>query len=327
MQIEKISLRENEGRQDVTLTAYVVDDSQEMMAGLRRPAVVICPGGAYLSCSDREGEPVALRFAAMGYHAFVLRYSRYLDEGQDFQDIMGKPPVAKPERAHPAPVQDIALAMKCIHERAGKWLVDTERIAVCGFSAGSHNSAMYAVYWDKPVVTDFVGGAYRPAAAILCYGLSDYTGKSAEDLTQSDPVLGAAANMALFGTAEPDAAARLACSPAHMVSKSTPPTFLWATAADMLVPAGQTLAMAQGLSACRIPYELHVFEEGQHGLSLAMQASAASQQQIDGDVAQWIGLAERWLLRRFALPLPRMTAWEHIMNEGGSPFGDAQQEG
>ena len=65
------------GREDVSLTTYVLDDSQEMLAGKARPAVIVCPGGAYLSCSDREGEPVALRFNAMGYHAFVLRYSVY----------------------------------------------------------------------------------------------------------------------------------------------------------------------------------------------------------------------------------------------------------
>ena len=64
-----------EERPDVSLTTYVLADSPELLKGKRRPAVLICPGGAYLNCSDREAEPVALRFAAMGYHAFVLRYS------------------------------------------------------------------------------------------------------------------------------------------------------------------------------------------------------------------------------------------------------------
>lgn len=315
---EKIFLRE--GRQDVTLTTYVVDDSAEMMGGLRRPAVLICPGGAYVNCSAREGEPVALRFAAMGYHAFVLHYSHYMDE-EGFPDMAGGPLVPKPERTHPAPVQDIGLAMRCIHTRAGEWHVDTERIAVCGFSAGSHNCAMYSVHWDKPMITDFVGGAYRPAAALLCYGISDYLGKASDDLTSTDPALGKAANIALFGTETPDDALRRQCSPARLISQSTPPTFLWATVEDALVPVGQTLAMAQGLTEQKIPYELHVFEGGPHGLSLATQASAASQTAIRPDVACWIDLAECWLLCRFALPLPQMTAWEKMISEGGSPFG------
>lgn len=317
MKTEVIFLRQ--GRQDVLLTTYVVDDSAEMMGGLRRPAVLICPGGAYMSCSDREGEPVALRFAAMGYHAFVLRYSHYMDEG-GFPNLSG-PLAPKPERIHPGPVRDIGLAMRCIHERAGEWLVDTERIAVCGFSAGSHNCAMYSVHWDKPLVTDSVGGAYRPAAALLCYGISDYMGKASDDLMSTDPILGKASNIALFGVESPDEGLRIQCSPARLVSSSTPPTFLWTTAEDALVPARQTLAMAEGLSENKIPYELHVFEGGPHGLSLATQASAASRTTIQPDVALWVELAERWLLRRFALPLPRMTSWERIISEGGSPFG------
>ena len=69
MKTDLIRLYEN--REDVTLTCYLWDDSPELLNGKKRPAVLICPGGAYLGCSDREGEPVALRFASMGYHAFV----------------------------------------------------------------------------------------------------------------------------------------------------------------------------------------------------------------------------------------------------------------
>ncbi len=69
-------------RPDVTLTTYVLADSPELLNGKVRPAVLVCPGGAYLNCSDREAEPVALRFAAMGYHAFVLRYSTYGNGGE-----------------------------------------------------------------------------------------------------------------------------------------------------------------------------------------------------------------------------------------------------
>ena len=59
------------------LTAYILDDSVEMLNGGKKGAILICPGGGYLYCSDREGEPVAMAFAAMGYHTFVLRYSVY----------------------------------------------------------------------------------------------------------------------------------------------------------------------------------------------------------------------------------------------------------
>ena len=75
MHYEEVALYE--GREDVRLSSYILDDSVEMLDGGKKGAVLVCPGGAYLYCSDREGEPVAMAFAAMGYHAFVLRYSVY----------------------------------------------------------------------------------------------------------------------------------------------------------------------------------------------------------------------------------------------------------
>ena len=89
--------------------------------------------------------------------------------------------------------------------------------------------------------------------------------------------------------------------------------FIWATSTDELVPVQHALLMAQALSAVHIPYELHIFEQGQHGLSLADQASAASLSQCSADVAAWAGLAGTWLHKRFALPLPEKTDWELMM--------------
>ena len=64
MKTEVIKLYEN--REDVTLTTYVLQDSPEMLAGGKRPAILICPGGGYMGCSDREAEPIAMKFASMG---------------------------------------------------------------------------------------------------------------------------------------------------------------------------------------------------------------------------------------------------------------------
>ncbi|WP_372631129.1 hypothetical protein [Cohnella sp.] len=62
-------------KEGATLTGYVLDSSKELSNARVRPAVLICPGGAYRLCSDREAEPVAMAFLAEGYQAFVLRYS------------------------------------------------------------------------------------------------------------------------------------------------------------------------------------------------------------------------------------------------------------
>lgn len=298
-------------RPSVTLTTYVLTDSPEMLNGQMRPAVLICPGGAYLGCSDREAEPVALRFAAMGYHAFVLRYSTYSSGGFGTVDFSRDLP-PNPETIHPAPLRDIGKAFLTLHAHADEWLIDMERVAICGFSAGGHNCAMYSVYWHDPIITAHFGQppeAFRPAAAILGYAITDYHLMFGDNLEEFERALSNAANVALFGVKDPTPAMLDAASPALRVTAKTPPTFLWATAGDALVPAENTTRMASALARAGVPFEVHVFEGGPHGLSLADQATAGSLMDIDADAAQWIMLAGAWLQKRFALRVPPRPAW------------------
>src|SRR5690625_256993 len=86
MLIKKINLwKDNE---QVYLSTYVLENSDEFHTIKKRPAVIVCPGGAYLGTSDREAEPVAMRFAAQGYHAFELRYSCLLKNFKDSALLM-----------------------------------------------------------------------------------------------------------------------------------------------------------------------------------------------------------------------------------------------
>lgn len=169
MKTEVIKL--HDGREDVTLTTYVLDDSPEMLKGKKRPAVIICPGGAYLNCSDREAEPVALKFATMGYHAFVLRYSVY-QEGKGGTPDWSKPMEPKLQCIHPNPMRDIAKAMLYIGAHAVEWLVDMSKVAICGFSAGAHNCAMYSVYWINRLLQNTLERAQRNFASSSYFMLS-----------------------------------------------------------------------------------------------------------------------------------------------------------
>lgn len=117
---EKIVLNEERG---VSLTVYVPDISDEMSNMKVKPGILIFPGGAYKFCSDREAEPVALRYAALGFNAFVLRYS--LNENAAF----------------PTPLNDAQEAYDLIVSKSDEWHTDAKRIAVCGFSAGGHLAA------------------------------------------------------------------------------------------------------------------------------------------------------------------------------------------
>ena len=99
-----------------------------------------------------------------------------------------------------------------------------------------------------------------------------------------------ASNVALLGTARPTEEQLTSVSPALHVSEKTPPTFLWATFQDHLVPVQQSLRMASALADGGLPFELHVFEAGEHGLSLADQTSSTDCSQLDPDAAKWAGL-------------------------------------
>ena len=303
-------------REDVSLTTYVQEDSPDLLNGKCRPAILICPGGGYFNCSDREAEPIALRFASMGYQAFVLRYSTYC-EGGAFPNIAAELPEKKRDQ-HPAPVQDVGKAMRLICENAESWKVDTARIAVCGFSAGGHNAAMYATRWHLDPANP------RPAAAILCYPLTDYVYKRDSDFKRDGHVrmFFRASDEAYLGTAAPSDELLHEVSPALQVSEHTPPCFLWATSADELVPVSHSLRMAEALAEANIPFELHIFEQGKHGMGLANQATAQAWSDCSADAAVWPELAEKWLQKRFALPLPEKSPFELMLESGGFPGKD-----
>ena len=307
---------------NVTVTSYILNDSPEMLAGQKRGGIVICPGGGYFNCSDREAEPIAMRFAGMGYHTFVVRYSVYVRAGgfESFPDISKPLPIQK-ETAHPQPLIDLANAVLYIKGRADEWKLDTEKIAICGFSAGGHNCAMYSVYWDKPFLMDAVGAKgedLKVAACILGYPLTDYVymkefvEKEAKPL---DRMFFIGSNTAFLGVPVEEAPDALweEVSPARLVDKNCPPTFIWGTSADGLVPPAHSALMAASLAKQRIPFEIHTFEEGDHGLSTADWQTAAAMDQIQPDAAQWVSLVEKWLKKRFMPELPEKSNLEDIM--------------
>jgi len=317
MKTEIIKLYEN--REDVILTTYILQDSPELLSGKKRPAIIICPGGGYFNCSDREAEPVAIRFASMGYHTFVLRYSTYCEGSGIFPDIMNGIELNKNSQ-YPNAMREIGKTMLILREHAQEWLVDTDRIAVCGFSAGAHNAAMYATNWHEDIINEYFQEEKKkfcPAAVILGYTLSDYVymKEAIEKYIPMDKAFFNASIKAYLGTENPCEEILDKVSPARHVTEYTPPTFLWATAQDNLVPVQHSLRMSYALAEKKIPFEMHIFEEGPHGLSLSTQASAQSKSQIYKDAAKWTELAGCWLEKRFALPLSEKSSFEELLGQ------------
>ncbi|MCR2806270.1 alpha/beta hydrolase [Paenibacillus soyae] len=229
----------------VTLTAYVLDASNEMPNARTRPAVLIFPGGAYRACSDREAEPVAMAFLAEGYHAFVLRYS-----------LNGDAPF-------PKPLNDAEEALDLIRMRSEEWHVDPGKVAVCGFSAGGHLAAALGTM-----------GRVRPNAMILCYPCVVAS-------------MGGILPAPIPGVDE-------------AVNSLTPPAYIFHTYEDTLVPVGNALAMAAAMDREKRPFELHIFQNGAHGLSLSRPVTSGGMRSLsDPDAAKWFGLCVAWLRNQF----------------------------
>ena len=307
-------------REDVTLSTYIWEDAIDLLHGKRRPAVIICPGGAYLNLSNTEGEPVALAFAAMGYHAFVLKYSVYSEGIENGDMFAAQGQGIKEHCMFPKPMQDIGAAMLYIREHSEEWHVNMDQIAICGFSAGGHNCAMYSVYWDKPQIAGFFGvepELLRPAACILGYAITDYVYLQSCAGHAKEPMAGmlfAQSNLAFLGTEMPTDKQLFQVSPVYHVNPNTPPMFLWATSEDNLVPVQHSILMARALSDAGVPFELHIFEQGMHGLGIATEGGASNLWTVNSEAAQWVPMCHTWLQKRFEIPLDEKPFWAEQMN-------------
>lgn len=303
MNVETVQLYEN--RPDVTLTAYVIEESAELQNEKPRPAIMICPGGAYAFCSDREAEPIALRFAAMGYQAFVLRYSVF-HKGRMVNPLKELEP--DPDSLYPNAMCDIGAAMLCIRKKASEWRVDPDAVVLCGFSAGAHNCAMFCTHWNSKVLQERFHRPekeFRPAGAILGYGFYDWVDFRKQKVDNKFlRAMNEAIDFSYFGVRHPSEEQLAKCSPARCVTDKTPPMFLWTTGSDRTVPPEQSLMMGVALAKAHIPYELHSFETGDHGLANADESTACSREQVNAEVAQWMQMAQRWLRRNVPIDLP-----------------------
>ena len=136
------------------LTVSLRASLDAMPAVKQRPLVLVVPGGGYDHVSPREGDPVALQFAAAGYHTAVRTYS----VGEGAQNYR--------------PLRQLNEALALLRQNAGEWHILPDKIAVCGFSAGGHLAASTAILWDaEPVQTalGIHGTEARPDAVVLGY--------------------------------------------------------------------------------------------------------------------------------------------------------------
>ena len=225
------------------------------------PAVIVCPGGAYLHLADNhEGRQVANYLNSLGIAAFVLRYR------------LG------PRYHHPIELGDAQRAIRLVRSNSAAWHLDSTRIGIVGFSAGGHLAMTVSTHADsgKANAADPIDRASsRADFAILGYPV----------ISMTEPWTHAGSRTALLG-ANPDPRLAAELSGERAVTRSTPPTFLFQTNEDKTVPAENAVYYYLALRKAGVPAELHVFERGPHGVGLANDDPALS---------EWSKLLANWL--------------------------------
>lgn len=225
------------------LTGYLHEDVPS------RPCVLVVPGGAYYIASPTEAGIVALDFYEKGYQTFVLTYTT---------NLLGTIPLKD------QPMRDLARAVRLIRSRCSDFSVNPEKIVTCGFSAGGHLTASEGVHFAdiKDENSLYRSISARPDAMLLCY-----------PVITSGPFTHEGSMMNLLGP-DPSGEELHYMSLETQVTKTTPPSFLWQTATDELVPVENSYLFADACKKAGIPYAHHVFSQGVHGLSLATAAWA-----------------------------------------------------
>ncbi len=232
----------------------------------KRPALVVCPGGAYRQVSRREGEPVALAFAPLGFNLFVLQYS------------------VAPKR-YPMQLLELTATLDYIAGNADELNVDAAHITLVGFSAGGHLVSSYCTMRDRKEITDVI----QPAdvfAAILGYPV--ITAESGSHLNSFRNLLG-------VEEVTEDIARQY--STFRFVRKGlTPQTFLWHCEGDRNVDVCNSLLYLDALKKQGIPCHSHIFKNGRHGLSTAdCQTVHDFDTEEMKEIHTWIAEASQWL--------------------------------
>ncbi len=225
-------------------------------------AVVVCPGGGYGGLANHEGADYALFLNQHGVTAFVLKY-RLGSHGY----------------RHPRMLQDAQRAIRLVRSRAAEWNIDPNRVGIMGSSAGGHLASTAVTHFDAgdAAAADAVERqSSRPTLGILCY-----------------PVISMGANTHqgsknnLLGK-EPSTELVELLSNEKQVTRETPPCFVWHTWEDKAVKVENALDFAAALQRNGVPFDLHVYQKGRHGIGLNDKPPFANVHPWGRDLVFWL---------------------------------------
>lgn len=266
MQYEKIELIP--GRSEVTLEYFGIDDRSEP-----KDAMLVIPGGGYgVVCSDREGYPIAQAYMMNETNAFVLHYS----VGSNIEEAID-------------PLYQASLAIIHIKENAEKYNVNPDRVFCVGFSAGGHLAGSLATLWNRDDVQQKLGenkGKNRPAGAVLCYAVTLGHSTAGSAITFKN----------LLKDQIEDESKVDSFSLEKNVGAHTAPAFIMHTFDDAVVPLDNALKLGLAYKQAEIPFEMHIYPHGPHGMALANKVTwNGNPDYYNQAIARWVSDSVLWM--------------------------------
>jgi acetyl esterase/lipase len=240
-----------------TITPYLADPTNATGA-----AMIICPGGGYAHLSPREGNDYALWLNQHGITCFVLKYRLGADGYK-----------------HPVELQDSARAVRTVRARADEFKINPKQIGIMGSSAGGHVASMLMTHFDSGDTNSadvIERQSSRPDIGILCYPV----------ITMGEFAHPGSKNLILGKNPSPELVQETS-SELH-VTANTPPCFIWCTSEDRTVPPENTLMFAAALRKNHVPFDLHIYQKGGHGLALADKPPFLHPHEWAGDCLLWL---------------------------------------
>lgn len=227
----------------------------------KRPAVIVVPGGGYNMVSKREGEPVAHAFLAKGFQVFILTYL-----------------VAPDGVRYPEQLLELAAAVDFVKKNAEKFSVNADEVFAVGFSAGGHLVGNLCVEYQNVPQKAGVALDCKLTAAGLSYPV----------ISKINGHQGSYEKLLNGYTDDEKAELLKTLNLDEAVSEQTTPAFIWATATDPAVPADNAIRYALALARKGVSYELHVYPEGGHGLSVCSEEVNANPQWDFKRMSRWV---------------------------------------
>lgn len=239
------------------------------------PAIIVFPGGGYLSISCSEAEPVALTFLEEGFSTFVLNYS------------------CDDKCLWPQALHEILWSIWQVRSHAKEWEINPDAISVMGFSAGGGMAAIAATQWNTEGVVKILEApdleSLKPNAAILGYGDFDATKLISTGFLTPDA----------YGKAPSEGDIHF--DPVKFIGKHTPPVFIWHGRRDDAVPSYITMDFVSKLEEFDISYELHMFDFAGHGMTVFNRTTDSDNYDMRKfrNVSKWTKMAANWLMNTF----------------------------